>query len=189
LAASLSAYNEEQRRCSRRWICLWGSMGVGLTPPRLCSAIRPKGRGLRFDPGYHAKAAAAQRYARQEAARGIGQRLAPVPGQHRVLGDGSDRCDPHARSAAAGVCELYAAGAGRRAAGSARRGGRSAAGAGDVRAGCPAASAAGVYRAYLAQSQVFVGVYWQSYGWVAPGDQVSGLEDEYRLAADLPRLI
>jgi Domain of unknown function (DUF4062) len=26
-----------------------------------------------------------------------------------------------------------------------------------------------VYRAYLAQSQVFVGVYWQSYGWVAPG--------------------
>ena len=26
-----------------------------------------------------------------------------------------------------------------------------------------------LYRAYLAQSQVFVGVYWQSYGWVAPG--------------------
>src|SRR6516162_5165277 len=35
-----------------------------------------------------------------------------------------------------------------------------------------------VYRAYLAQSQVFVGVYWQSYGWVAPGEQVSGLEDD-----------
>src|SRR5215470_6246802 len=68
--------------------------------------------------------------------------LAAVPGQHRVLGDGPDRCDPHARSAAAGVCELYAAGTGRRAAGSARRGGQSAAGAGDVRAGCPAASAA-----------------------------------------------
>jgi Domain of unknown function (DUF4062) len=46
-----------------------------------------------------------------------------------------------------------------------------------------------VYRAYLAQSQLFVGVYWQGYGWVAPGEQVSGLEDEYRLAADLPRLI
>src|SRR5215831_4841082 len=46
-----------------------------------------------------------------------------------------------------------------------------------------------VYRAYLAQSHVFVGVYWQSYGWVAPGEPVSGLEDEYRLAADLPRLI
>ena len=40
-----------------------------------------------------------------------------------------------------------------------------------------------VYRAYLAQSQVFVGIYWQSYGWVAPGEQISGLEDEYRLSA------
>src|SRR6478609_6911663 len=46
-----------------------------------------------------------------------------------------------------------------------------------------------LYRSYLAQSQVFVGVYWQSYGWVAPGEQVSGLEDEYLLAAGLPRLI
>src|SRR6516164_6198878 len=46
-----------------------------------------------------------------------------------------------------------------------------------------------VYRAYLAQSQIFVGVYWQSYGWVAPGELVSGLEDEYRLSAGLPRLI
>ena len=40
-----------------------------------------------------------------------------------------------------------------------------------------------MYRAYLAQSQVFVGIYWQRYGWVAPGMEVSGLEDEYRLAA------
>ncbi len=46
-----------------------------------------------------------------------------------------------------------------------------------------------VYRSYLAQSQVFVGVYWQSYGWVAPGEQVSGLEDEFRLSAGMPRLI
>ena len=46
-----------------------------------------------------------------------------------------------------------------------------------------------VYRAYIAQSQVFVGIYWQSYGWVAPGEQVSGLEDEYRLSAGLPQLI
>ena len=46
-----------------------------------------------------------------------------------------------------------------------------------------------VYHSYLAQSQVFVGVYWQSYGWVAPGEQVSGLEDEYLLSAGLPRLI
>ena len=80
LAASLfsSAYNEEQRPSADvRLIC-----GAADRPhaARLCSAIRPKGRGLRFDPGYHAKAAAAQRYARQEAASGIGQRLAPVPG-------------------------------------------------------------------------------------------------------------
>ena len=45
-----------------------------------------------------------------------------------------------------------------------------------------------VYRAYLAQSQVFVGIYWQSYGWVAPGEEISGLEDEYELSAGLPRL-
>jgi hypothetical protein len=46
-----------------------------------------------------------------------------------------------------------------------------------------------VYRAYLAQSQVFVAVYWQSYGWVAPGERTSGLEDEYQLSAGMPRLI
>src|SRR5215470_10411063 len=46
-----------------------------------------------------------------------------------------------------------------------------------------------VYRAYLAQSQVFVGVYWQSYGLVAPGEDISALEDEYLLSAGLPRLI
>ena len=46
-----------------------------------------------------------------------------------------------------------------------------------------------VYRAYLAQSQIFVGVYWQSYGWVAPSQEVSGLEDEYLLSAGMPRLI
>jgi hypothetical protein len=32
---------------------------------------------------------------------------------------------------------------------------------------------------------VFVGIYWQSNGWVAPGEQVSGLEDEYELSAGL----
>ena len=26
-----------------------------------------------------------------------------------------------------------------------------------------------LYRAYLDQSDVFVGIYWQSYGWFAPG--------------------
>ena len=32
-----------------------------------------------------------------------------------------------------------------------------------------------LYRAYLAQSDVFVGVYAGSYGWVAPEEEVSGL--------------
>ena len=46
-----------------------------------------------------------------------------------------------------------------------------------------------LYRAYLDQSHIFVGIYWQSYGWVAPGMEMSGLEDEYRLAGMRPRLI
>ena len=46
-----------------------------------------------------------------------------------------------------------------------------------------------VYRDYLAQSQIFIGLYWQSYGWVAPGEETSGLEDEYRQSAGMPRLI
>ncbi|HXD09654.1 MAG TPA: DUF4062 domain-containing protein, partial [Anaerolineales bacterium] len=46
-----------------------------------------------------------------------------------------------------------------------------------------------IYRAYLAQSHLFVGIYWQSYGWVPPDEQISGLEDEFRLSENLPRLI
>ncbi len=46
-----------------------------------------------------------------------------------------------------------------------------------------------LYRAYLAQSDIFIGLYWQRYGWVAPGMQVSGLEDEYQLSPGKPRLI
>src|SRR5436189_6408886 len=46
-----------------------------------------------------------------------------------------------------------------------------------------------MYQAYLEQSQVFVGIYWQRYGWVAPGMEISGLEDEYRLAAGKPMLL
>src|ERR1700722_16833569 len=46
-----------------------------------------------------------------------------------------------------------------------------------------------LYRAYLAQSEVFVGIYWQQYGWVAPGEEVSGLQDEYLLSGDKPKLI
>jgi predicted ATPase/class 3 adenylate cyclase len=46
-----------------------------------------------------------------------------------------------------------------------------------------------MYRAYLEQSQIFVGIYWQRYGWVGPGMEISGLEDEFRLAADKPMLL
>ena len=46
-----------------------------------------------------------------------------------------------------------------------------------------------LYRAYLDQSDVLVGLYWERYGWVAPGEEVSGLEDEYQLAPATPKLI
>jgi predicted ATPase len=46
-----------------------------------------------------------------------------------------------------------------------------------------------LYRAYLEQSHVFIGIYSQQYGWIAPDMDISGLEDEYRLSADKPRLI
>ncbi len=46
-----------------------------------------------------------------------------------------------------------------------------------------------LYRAYLAQSHVFVGIYFARYGWVAPDEVVSGLEDEYALSGRLPRLV
>jgi predicted ATPase len=46
-----------------------------------------------------------------------------------------------------------------------------------------------IYRAYLEQSDIFVGLYWQRYGWVAPTMQVSGLEDEYQMAGEKPKLI
>ena len=46
-----------------------------------------------------------------------------------------------------------------------------------------------LYRAYLEQSDVFIGIYWQRYGWVAPTMEISGLEDEYQLAQGKPQLI
>jgi predicted ATPase len=46
-----------------------------------------------------------------------------------------------------------------------------------------------VYRAYLSQSDIFVGIYGRSYGWVAPEQTVSGLEDEYLLSGVRPKLI
>ena len=46
-----------------------------------------------------------------------------------------------------------------------------------------------LYRSYLAQSDVFVGIYWQRYGWVAPDMEISGLEDEFVLSTGMPRLV
>jgi predicted ATPase len=46
-----------------------------------------------------------------------------------------------------------------------------------------------LYRAYLAQSDVFIGLYWQRYGRVGPGMQVSGVEEEFQLSRGLPRLL
>ncbi|MGK5111171.1 DUF4062 domain-containing protein [Geodermatophilus sp. CPCC 205506] len=46
-----------------------------------------------------------------------------------------------------------------------------------------------LYLAYLRQSHVFLGIYGDQYGWIAPGETVSGLEDEYLAAADKPKLI
>ncbi|TFV84090.1 DUF4062 domain-containing protein [Microbacterium sp. dk485] len=46
-----------------------------------------------------------------------------------------------------------------------------------------------LYRSYLEQSDIFLGIYWQSYGWIGPGEEISGLEDEYRLSGEMPSLI
>ena len=46
-----------------------------------------------------------------------------------------------------------------------------------------------LYRAYLEQSHIFIGIYWQKYGWIAPGETISGLEDEYQLCGSKPKLI
>src|ERR687897_1178071 len=46
-----------------------------------------------------------------------------------------------------------------------------------------------LYRAYLDQSDIFVGLYWQRYGWVGPGMDISGLQDEFELSRSLPRLL
>ncbi|HEX2506198.1 MAG TPA: DUF4062 domain-containing protein [Gaiellaceae bacterium] len=46
-----------------------------------------------------------------------------------------------------------------------------------------------VYRSYLEQSDVFVGICGDRYGWVAPDADISGLEDELLLGEKLPRLL
>jgi len=46
-----------------------------------------------------------------------------------------------------------------------------------------------LYRAYLTQSDIFIGLNWQRYGWIGPGIEISGLEDEFRLSHSMPRLL
>jgi predicted ATPase len=46
-----------------------------------------------------------------------------------------------------------------------------------------------LYLAYLRQSHVFLGIYGEQYGWIAPGETISGLEDEYLASGDKPRLV
>jgi hypothetical protein len=46
-----------------------------------------------------------------------------------------------------------------------------------------------VYRAYLARSEVFIGLYWQQYGQAPPGADISGLEEEFDLSGSLPKLL
>src|SRR5918996_3178925 len=46
-----------------------------------------------------------------------------------------------------------------------------------------------LYRAYLAQSDIFIGLYWQRYGRIGPGMDTSGLEDEFWLSRSMPRLL
>lgn len=46
-----------------------------------------------------------------------------------------------------------------------------------------------LYLAYLNQSDIFIGIYWQSYGWIAENEKISGIEDEYLASEKLPRLI
>ncbi|MCD4525952.1 DUF4062 domain-containing protein [Nocardioides sp. cx-173] len=47
---------------------------------------------------------------------------------------------------------------------------------------------ADLYRAYLAQSDVFIGLYWQRYGELVPELAISGLEEELELSKGMPRL-
>jgi predicted component of type VI protein secretion system len=46
-----------------------------------------------------------------------------------------------------------------------------------------------LYAAYVGQCDVFLAIYWQSYGWIVPGRVISGLEDELELAQGKPMLL
>ncbi len=43
--------------------------------------------------------------------------------------------------------------------------------------------------AYLRQSDAFIGIHGQQYGWIAPDQPVSGLEDECLNAGGMPKLV
>jgi hypothetical protein len=46
-----------------------------------------------------------------------------------------------------------------------------------------------VYESSVKQSQIFIGLYWEQYGWVSPAMTISGLEDEFNLSRGMPRLL
>jgi Domain of unknown function (DUF4062) len=46
-----------------------------------------------------------------------------------------------------------------------------------------------LYLAYLRQGDVFIGIYWQQYWWIAPDQEISGLEDECLNASGMPKLV
>src|SRR3990167_7328862 len=47
------------------------------------------------------------------------------------------------------------------------------------------------YRSWLEQSDIYIGIFWESYGWIAPDMKISGIEDEYMIAKqrNLQRLV
>jgi hypothetical protein len=46
-----------------------------------------------------------------------------------------------------------------------------------------------IFKAYIEHSDIFVGIYWNRYGWISPGRDVSVVEEEYYSARDKPRLV
>jgi predicted ATPase len=51
------------------------------------------------------------------------------------------------------------------------------------------ASSRNIAESYISQSHILLGIYGRDHGWVPPGSETSVIEDEYRLATGLPKLI
>jgi Domain of unknown function (DUF4062) len=96
---------------------------------------------------------------------------------------------PHSGSAPTRLRQLVLAGVRGRASGGTRGDREPPSDARHVRTGARPHPPRALYRAYLEQSDVVIGLYWERYGWVASGDEISGLEDEYGLSGDRPKLI